>query len=142
MYKLFSSNFIPFLLFKSTVLFIKVISEVPEGTPPESKHFVGFYDKDTNLVAILDLITGYPEGDDAFIGWFMVDARMQGQGIGAQIFADVRAAMKGQGFDYLSLGVIPENTEALAFWEKQGFTVSEREAKSGDRPVILLERNI
>ena len=42
------------------------------------------------------LITGFPEKDDAFIGWFMVDGQKQRQGIGSQIFADVRAAMAGQ----------------------------------------------
>ena len=119
-----------------------IISEVPEGTSPESKHFVGFYGDDGALVAVLDLITGYPESDDAFIGWFMVDAELQGQGIGSQIFADVRAAMKGQGYDYLSLGVIKENTEAISFWEGQGFAFSGREKESGGHTVAHMERAI
>ncbi|MBR0375801.1 MAG: ABC transporter ATP-binding protein, partial [Firmicutes bacterium] len=34
----------------------EVISEVPEGTAPEAKHFVGFYDGEEHLTAILDLI--------------------------------------------------------------------------------------
>ena len=120
----------------------EVISEVPAGSAPECKHFVGFYDKDGRLAAILDLITGYPESDDAFIGWFMVDAERQSLGIGAQLFADVRAAMKGQGFDYLSLGVLPENTEAIAFWEKQGFAFSGEEGTWQGRPVSIMERSI
>ena len=37
--------------------------------------------------------------------------------------ADVRAAMHSQGFDFLTVGVPKENTEAIDFWEKQGFTV-------------------
>ena len=120
----------------------EVISEVPPGSAPECKHFVGFYDREDRLVAILDLITGYPQGDDAFIGWFMVDAQRQSLGIGAQIFADVRAAMKGQGFDYLSLGVLPENSEAIAFWEKQGFAFSGEEGAWQGRAVSIMERSI
>ncbi len=120
----------------------EVISEVPEGTAPEAKHFVGFYDGEGRLTAILDLITGYPEDDDAFIGWFMVDANMQGRGIGSQIFADVRAAMSGQGFDFLSVGVSKENSDAIDFWQKQGFAFSGKELEWNGRNVILMERSI
>ena len=120
----------------------EVISEVPEGTAPEAKHFVGFYDGEERLTAILDLITGYPEDDDAFIGWFMVDAAMQGQGIGSQIFADVRAAMSGQGFDFLSVGVSKENSDAIDFWQKQGFAFSGKEIEWNGRNVALMERSI
>ena len=120
----------------------EVISEVPEGTAPEAKHFVGFYDGEERLTAILDLITGYPEDNDAFIGWFMVDAAMQGRGIGSQIFADVRAAMSGQGFDFLSVGVSKENSDAIDFWQKQGFAFSGKEIEWNGRNVALMERSI
>ena len=119
-----------------------IISEVPEGSSPESKHFVGFYGDDGSLVAVLDLITGYPEQDDAFIGWFMVNAELQGQGIGSQIIADVRAAMKGLGYDFLSLGVVKENTEAVTFWEKQEFRFSGREEQRDGRTIAYMERAI
>ena len=98
----------------------EIISRMPEDSGETEKHFVGFYDRD-RLVALLDLITGYPESNDAFIGWFMVDGQLQRQGIGSQIFADVRCAMRGQGFDFLSLRCEKENTEAIAFWQAQGF---------------------
>jgi len=119
-----------------------VISEIPEGSPLESKHFVGFYDKDNNLVAILDLITGYPQSDDAFIGWFMVEAEKQGQGIGSQIFADVRAAMKAQGFDYLQLRLSKENSEAVSFWQGQGFKFSGKEELANGKTMCYMERSI
>ncbi len=102
----------------------EIISRVPEGVDRSRKHFVGFYEKD-KLVALLDLITGFPEKDDAFIGWFMVDGRKQRQGIGSQIFADVRAAMAGQGYDYMALSCEKANTEAIAFWRAQGFKATK-----------------
>jgi len=98
----------------------EIISRVPEGAELGDKYFVGFYEQG-RLVSVLDLITGYPEKDDAFIGWFMVDGRLQRHGIGSQIFADVRAAMAGQGYDYLALSCEKENAEAIAFWQSQGF---------------------
>ena len=107
----------------------EIISSVPEGAGSEDKHFVGFY-ADGRLISVLDLITGYPEKDDAFIGWFMVDGHLQRQGIGSQIFADVRAAMTGQGYDHLSLSCEKENTEAIAFWQAQGFRAEEEDEGS------------
>ena len=71
------------------------------------------------------LITGFPEKDDAFIGWFMVDGQKQKQGIGSQIFADVRAAMAGQDYDYMALSCEKANTEAIAFWKSQGFKATK-----------------
>ena len=114
----------------------EIISQIPEGAGTEDKHFVGFY-KDGRLISVLDLITGYPEKDDAFIGWFMVDGHLQRQGIGSQIFADVRAAMTGQGYDYLSLSCEKENEEAIAFWQAQGF-----KAAAEDEGSIRFERDI
>jgi len=118
-----------------------VITDLPEGTGPQNKHFVGFYD-DESLIAILDLITSYPESDDAFIGWFMVDAQKHRQGIGSGIFADIRAAMKAQGYDHLSLACFPENTEAAAFWENQGFSVTRESTNQDGHPVNVMERDI
>ena len=118
-----------------------VISDLPEGSGPDNKHFVGFY-KEDDLVAILDLITGYPEPDDAFIGWFMVDAKKHRSGIGSGIFADIRAALKAAGYDYISLACFPENVEAKAFWENQGFApVKESISKTG-KTVIVFGRKI
>ena len=94
----------------------------PAGENVNGKpYFTGFYDESGHLTAILDLIIGYPGSQDAFIGWFMVDAEKQRQGIGSQIFADLRAALKGIGCKRVSVGIRTTNTEAAAFWSAQGF---------------------
>ncbi len=120
----------------------EVISEMPEGTEASQKHFMGFYDDNEKLVAILDLITDYPKKGSAFIGWFMVDAALQGQGIGSQIFADIRASLEAQGYDEMSLAVIKENEPAIAFWQKQGFSLSDREEKKERYTVVVMDRGI
>ena len=119
----------------------EVISSLPAGVGMDAKYFVGFYEGDT-LIAILDLITGYPEPDDAFIGWFMVDADRQGHGIGSDIFADIRAAMKGQGYDYLSLGCVKDYPEAISFWNSQGFAPTGEETDNGEYTVVTMARSI
>ena len=120
----------------------EIISEVPDGVPVKSKHFVGFYNEDDVLVAVMDLITGYPESDDAFIGWLMVDGAMQGMGVGSGIFADVRAAVKAAGYDYISLAVIKKNEEAVRFWESQGFTKAGETVSTEGYEVYKYARDI
>ena len=120
----------------------EVITKLPDGTSPGSKYFVGFYNSDDVLVAVMDLLTGYPEPDDAFIGWLMVDGEMQGRGIGSDIFADVRAAMKAAGFDYMALAVVKENKEALKFWKGQGFGIKEETVGDDGYAVYMMERDI
>lgn len=119
----------------------EVISEVPDGYSETSKYFIGFYD-DESLVAIADLILGYPENDDAFIGWFLVDGVLQGQGIGSQIFADIRANLKSLGYDYISLGCVKENETAVKFWESQGFMPTGDESVSGKHTIAAYARDI
>ena len=119
----------------------EVISSLPESATAENKYFVGFYDKD-KLIAVLDLIAGYPESDDAFIGWFMVDGAVQRQGIGSRIFADVRAAMKGQGYDYISLDCPEAHEESLAFWKTQGFKPTGEKKENGSYNSVTLARAI
>lgn len=49
---------------------------LPPGKSREDKYYVGFFDG-WSLVAIMDLILGYPEKNTAFIGLFMTDVRYQ-----------------------------------------------------------------
>ena len=43
----------------------------PPGKELSDKYYVGFYQKDI-LIAVMDLIDGYPKQDIAFIGFFMI----------------------------------------------------------------------
>ena len=119
----------------------EVISQLPEGTGPENKYFVGFYDND-KLIAILDLITKYPNVDNAFIGWFMVDVHLQRKGIGSELFADIRSSLKAQGYNHLRLGVIKNNVEAINFWTKQGFKYTGITNKQEEYNVLVMSRDI
>jgi len=97
-----------------------IVSELPPNTTLDKKYFVGFY-KDNKLVAILDLIDGYPNKKTAFIGLFMVDINLQGLGVGKNIISELIKFLKSKKFIYCDLGVIETNTEAISFWEKLSF---------------------
>ena len=123
-----------------------VITRVPEGAGANAKLFLGFFDPVDDgyqeLVAVMDLIMGYPEAKTAFIGWFMVDAALQGQGIGSDIFADVRASMSAQGFCAMELACPAADEGARAFWEAQGFTASGEAYYNGEYDVVRMRRDI
>ena len=77
-----------------------------------------------------------------FIGWYVVEGNMQRQGIGSQIFADIRANLKTIGIDYISLGCVKENEIAVNFWQGQGFKPTNDEKQVGRHTVVTYERKI
>ena len=77
----------------------------------------------------------------ALIRWFMVAADRQRQGVGSQLFADVRAELAAQGIRHLALQV-PEQEGTLAFWEEQGFSATGERAEGNRYDIVTLEREI
>ena len=112
----------------------------PPGTTPAQKHYVGFFDADT-LVAVMDLIDGYPDADTAFIGFFMMNKDLQGQGAGTAIVREVLAALRALGYTAVRLGIDKENPQSNHFWRKNGFAVL-REAAQERGIVLLAERRL
>ena len=60
------------------------------------KYYVGFYE-DKTLVAVMDLIDGYPNADTAYIGFFMMDPTYQGKQIGTAIISEVTDYLRSIG---------------------------------------------
>lgn len=112
----------------------------PPGTTPAQKHYAGFFDADT-LVAVMDLIDGYPDADTAFIGFFMMNKDLQGQGTGTAIVREVLAALRALGYTAVRLGIDKENPQSNHFWRKNGFAVL-REAAQERGIVLLAERSL
>ena len=104
----------------------------------------GFFSSNRNDGRGRDNIYSFnlPEKDDAYIGWFLVEAERQNAGIGSQIFADVRAAMKSQGYDSLSLSMAKENEEVVKFWQKQGFAFTGEETPGERYTSAVMRRDI
>jgi len=100
-----------------------IMKELPPNTEIKNKYFIGFY-KSNKLIAILDLIDGYPKKNQAFIGLFMIADTLQGQGIGKSIILDLIKFLKSKNFTACNLGVIEDNIEAISFWSKVGFVTT------------------
>ena len=99
------------------------MTALPPGKAMEDKRFVGFYDGDC-LIAVMDLILNYPAADTAFIGLFMTAHNRQGCGLGSRILRDCMARLSAAGYHRLRLAVDEGNPQSLAFWTKNGFTLT------------------
>lgn len=110
----------------------------PPGKTESDKYYVGFYSED-RLVAVMDLIDGFPEDDIAFIGFFMMDVTLQGRGIGTKIITEVADSLKAQGFKTIRLAIDKDNPQSNHFWKKNGFHVI-REVDRDEHGVLVSER--
>ncbi|MBO5394775.1 MAG: GNAT family N-acetyltransferase [Clostridia bacterium] len=97
-----------------------MLTELPPNTKLKDKYFLGFY-QNKSLVAILDIIDGYPVKGKAFIGLFMIDQALQGKGIGKNIIKQLLSFLTSKNYASCELGVIDTNVEAQQFWTKLGF---------------------
>ena len=76
----------------------------PPGIPLAQKYYVGFFAAGT-LVAVMDLVDGYPDADTAFIGFFMMNKSLQGRGVGTALVSEVLAYLTALGFAAVRLGI-------------------------------------
>ncbi|HEL2057868.1 TPA: GNAT family N-acetyltransferase [Streptococcus suis] len=113
--------------------------DCPPGKSLTDKYFLGFWEQD-RLVAVLDLIDGYPTAEIAYIGFFMVDQAYQGGGLGSTLVEEVIAGLPDR-LKRVRLGYVTSNPQAKAFWIKCGFSyLADKELTS--IPVTLAERGI
>ena len=112
----------------------------PPGIPMEQKYYIGYFEGSL-LVAVMDLIDGYPSADCAYIGFFMMERDMQGKGIGSRIIAEALAHLKTRGFGRCRLGIDKGNPQSNHFWRKNGFEIIGVRALD-DRSVLLAEKLI
>ncbi|MBO4385254.1 MAG: GNAT family N-acetyltransferase [Clostridia bacterium] len=117
------------------------MSALPPGRKLEDKHYLGYF-KDGRMIAVLDLIEGYPNADTAFIGFFMVEACVQGAGVGSGMIGDLCRALRGCGFSAVRLGWVKGNPQAERFWHRNGFAETGEEYETERYTVVLAERRL
>ena len=111
------------------------MSALPDNVDFKDKYYVGYF-KDGKLIAILDLIDGYPKKDIVFIGFFMVDSTIQKSGMGSAIVKELIDYLTTLEYEEVRLGWINGNPQAEHFWIKNGFCSIKE-----DR-VVLAKRRI
>ena len=112
----------------------------PPGIQMEQKYYIGFFEN-SMLVAIMDLIDGYPNSNSAFIGFFMMNRTLQGVGIGSRIISEVLNYLKEQSFEKCQLGIDKDNPQSNYFWRKIGFELI-REVVQEEGVILVAEKQL
>ena len=119
------------------------IAEDMKALPPDKemsdKYYLGFYEG-RKLIAVMDLIDGYPDRETAFIGFFMTEASLQKRGIGSGIIQSLGLSLKRQGYRNIRLGWVSTNPQAQHFWHKNGFTETGITYHTGAYTVVVAQK--
>lgn len=89
-------------------------------------------------MAILDLIDGYPTAEIAYIGLFMIDANLSGQGLGSRIMAALLPQLATR-FKKVRLGYVESNPQSSYFWSKVGFCPTGEVKELAGKIIVLAE---
>ncbi|WP_427886650.1 GNAT family N-acetyltransferase [Kribbella sp. GL6] len=95
----------------------------PEGLAEEAKVVLGAFGGQ-GLVAVVDLLRGYPVDGTAFIGLLQIHAAQQGRGYGSTTYGLVEGYVESTWPEVrtMRLAVVDTNAEVAAgFWQRQGF---------------------
>jgi ribosomal protein S18 acetylase RimI-like enzyme len=97
------------------------------------------------LIAVAELLQGYPSTHDWYIGLLLVAPEQRRKGIGSQFCASLMRWMAVHGATTVRLVVHQQNAGARSFWGRQGFAVERKLVKrSGhlEGPVWIFVRSI
>lgn len=112
---------------------------LPPNKTPEDKYYLGFYDG-RRLIAVMDIIDGYPTQDIAWIGFFMMEAEFQGAGTGTKIVEEACSYLQ-QMFSCVRLGYVDGNEQSEHFWLKNHFYKTGQVSKKELYDVIVMQRD-
>ncbi|MDO5411700.1 MAG: GNAT family N-acetyltransferase [Lachnospiraceae bacterium] len=117
------------------------LKALPPNTSYENKYYMGFF-HEGNLVAIMDLILGYPNQNTAFIGLFMVSKSEQGKGVGTDIISECAGFLKEKHYTRIRLAFAEGNQQSEMFWKKNKFMKTGEISDKGEYTAVLMERKL
>ena len=117
------------------------MAALPPRKTMEDKYYLGFYEGES-LVAVMDLILGFPNDETAFVGFFMMNKAYQGKGAGTKLMAEVYERLRESGFQFVRLCFAKGNPQSEHFWLKNGFVPTGVEAQNEGYIAVVLEKEI
>lgn len=115
------------------------MAALPPGKTAADKYYVGYF-SGQRLVAVLDLILGFPRADTALIGFFMTEPALQNRGLGSGLIAELCACLASIGISRVRLGWAKGNPQAEHFWHKNGFAETGDTYPAAGYTVIAAQR--
>ena len=117
------------------------MAALPPHKTVEDKYYLGFFKNET-LVAVMDLILGFPNEKTVFIGFFMMNRQFQGRGTGTELIGGVYEYLKEYGFSFVRLCFAKGNPQSEHFWIKNGFERTGVEAQNEGYVAVVLEKEL
>lgn len=118
----------------------QALRELPPGCDADQKEFLGFFEE--GLVAVMDVIRGYPDERAAYVGLLMVDGARHGHGIGTQVARAEFRRLRFEGFSRVRLAYIQGNEPARHFWTSLGFEPAGAPVSTPHYVAVPMERAI
>jgi len=98
--------------------------DLPPGKTLDEK-FTFAIEKDTRIIALLDVLRDYKAKDSWWIGLLLISPSMRGKGLGRKIMDYIIKNLTRDGVREIQLAVLEENEAGLLFWQKMGFQQTE-----------------
>jgi GNAT superfamily N-acetyltransferase len=100
----------------------EILHDRPPTLPSKNKHVLGLFEG-TQLIAVADVLRGYPNSSYAYIGLLQVVASRHGRGIGRALHAHVLHQIRGwPEVTAVRLAIAePNSAQAAPFWRRLGY---------------------
>ncbi len=98
-----------------------IFQEAPPGRSLDDKFMFGILDQSGAIVGILEGMVDYPDQGVWWIGLLMLAPGVRGQGLGRKVVESFAEYVRSKECKSIMLGVVDENPEAYAFWQRAGF---------------------
>ncbi len=121
-----------------------IINDMKALPPKKSlcdKYYLGYFDGE-KLIAVIDLITAFPDERTADIGFFMTDASVQNAGIGSRIIGELCSFLPTAGYTGVRLGWVKGNPQAEHFWHKNRFAETGAAYDTDRYAVVAAKRDL
>ena len=114
---------------------------LPPGKTLEDKYYLGYFDGG-RMIAVMDYIHAFPNGETDFIGFFMVSMSSQKKGVGSGIIQELCAYLPEEWTKAIRLGWVQGNPQAEHFWKKNGFWQTGVTSKTDHYMIVYAEKSL
>jgi GNAT superfamily N-acetyltransferase len=117
------------------------LAELPPGKTLTDKFFFGLFTPRPRLCGALDLLRGYREPGEWYLGLLLLEPSVRGQGLGERVLRAAEEWVRAQGARRMRLACAEQNEGGRRFWERQGYREERRfpPRSMGVRETVLVE---
>lgn len=101
----------------------ELFQDMPPGKSLSDKFLFGIFEREGEIVGVLEGMRHYPDESTWWIGLLMLAPEVRSRGLGRKVVDGFHDYVCSEGGMCIMLGVVEENLAAYKFWQQQGFTL-------------------